>query len=719
MFQKDDPTFVHYQQLQQSFGGNSVVILVYQDQDLRSNDGMARNRQIADLVKEIGGVKGVLSPAKLNSAVTKLQPLSLFSSEPALFQEGNEIAEGFDSLFAGYTHSRDYQRAAIVAILHRDRPPETLEKLKAFANQLSERFASAGHPVGSAVLVGEPVLVNDGFELIERDGNRLAAMTVLLLSLVVLVSLADLRFVLLLATSIVWSVLVTKASMVWLSINLSIVSSILTAIVTVIAVAATLHLGVRFRVSRARGLSQRDAAVRAFAMLTLPILWTCATDAAGFVALYASGILPVRQFGIMVAVSAIAVLVSVLLIAPAVMMLPASRLQFGLGKLVAIQEAISRRLRRSCQQITTVSIMNRGWCLGFVIVALLLALPVVGRVQTETSFLNNFREGSHVVRAYDEVETHFGGAGVWDVVVESPQEITAEYLNEVRDLERKLRRISVGGNRLTKVLSIADAEWITSKAPLTSVATPASRLSFMSLAMPSFYKALLTSPKDGKRQLRIMLRSREHVDAYNKAILIEAVESTIADHVQSDSWQAAGASKGKGHATGYYVLMARLVDQLVNDQWRCFAASGILVWVLLVFATRSLRLATMALLPNLLPVLLVLAAVGLLGFKINMGAAMIAAVSIGLSIDGSVHFLSGYQRSRRRGNRPHDSAVHAAGNVGVPVFLATVALAFGFAVLGTSEFVPTATFGLLVAATLILGTIVNLTLLPALVTWSD
>ena len=98
-----------------------------------------------------------------------------------------------------------------------------------------------------------------------------------------------------------------------------------------------------------------------------------------------------------------------------------------------------------------------------------------------------------------------------------------------------------------------------------------------------------------------------------------------------------------------------------------------------------------------------------------MGAAMIAAVSIGISIDGSVHLLLNYLLNRTHGHPVKRAVMMAAGNIGVPVLLATCALILGFGVLATSEFVPTATFGLLVAVTLALGTLVNLTLLPAFV----
>ena len=174
-----------------------------------------------------------------------------------------------------------------------------------------------------------------------------------------------------------------------------------------------------------------------------------------------------------------------------------------------------------------------------------------------------------------------------------------------------------------------------------------------------------------------------------------------------------------GAVTGYYVLTSRLVASLVGDQWRCLIVAGILVWLCIIVYTRSIPMAFAALIANLMPTALVLSFPGLIGERINMGATLIAAVSIGLSIDGSVHFLAAFNRLRARGHAVRRSAVHAAGNIGVPLLWATVALVIGFAALSTSEFVPIATFGRLVSATLAIGTLVNLTLLPVLVcAWS-
>ncbi len=718
MFDSADPTLIDYQELQRDFGGNAVIMLVYRDADLNSQAGFERNREISRRVSEIPGVQeqGILSPSLLSTAVQRISPsgfLTVLSERvPAPIRQDDPVAKGFDQLFAGYTHSSDHSRAAVVAMLQPDHPPATIEQLQQLASDLPGEYPAL---ISDVSLVGEPVLVHDGFALIERDGAKLATLTVLLLSIVVFVSLVDLRFVILTGVVIVWSITLTKAIMVWIGVSLSLVSTILTAIVTVIAVTAVLHLGVRFRIARARGYPQWRATERTIMLLALPIFWTCATDAAGFAALHWSRIVPVRQFGGMIAVASGCVCAAVVLFSPAIMMLPGWNVGEGLHRR---QRLIARWLRRRCLGLVHWFVDHRR--LGVAISAILIVVAVagIGQVETETSFLKNFRGSSPVVRAYDEVEQNFGGAGVWDVVLDAPDPLNAEYLEAVRALEVKLRGIDADGQRLTKVLSLADTDAIAARSPLLRFAPPAIRLSAMQLTMPVFFDALLAQ-RPQHHKLRIMLRSQEHLGADQKALLIDQVERTVVAHTSSDDWQALVVDGEPGKVTGYYVMMARLVSHLISDQWRCFLASGLLVWALLLAATRSFRLATAALLPNLLPVLVVLSGVGLLGGKINMGAAMIAAVSIGLSIDSSVHFLASYQRHRKRGHPADRSAIHAAGNIGVPVLLATIALVIGFSVLATSEFVPTATFGLLVAATMSAGTVINLTLLPSFIAWAD
>ena len=723
MFDPADSTLLDYQQLQKAFGGNAVAILVYQDTDLLSKKGFARSRSISQRVANIPGVDEVLSPAILSDLVSKTRPLDLFtrfsSDTPPLMRKNDKVAKGIDDLFSGYTHSRDHSRAAVVAMLDPNHPPQTIDDIQAIGKSLPKEFKES---ISNVALVGEPVLVHDGFALIERDGAKLAMLTVVLLSIVVLISLMDLRFVLMMFVIICWSITITKAMMVLLSISMTLVSSILTAIVTVIAVTAVLHLGVRYRIARNRGYDSVLATRRSISLLLQPIFWTCATDAAGFAALQWSRIMPVRHFGLMVAISAVCVFVAVLLFAPSIMVLP----NWKAGtKIHQGQRIYARRLRRGCLRLAVFFVGHKRLGVAITLALIIVSSLGIWRTRTETSFLKNFREESEIVMDYEQVERSFGGAGIWDIIVDAPQKLSKRYLAKVSALQDDLRAIKADGASLSKVISVADAVEIVGKSPTLRYVGPSLRLDGMRIVMPLFVDALITPPESdsSSRQLRIMLRSREHLSADQKNALIAAVEQVVQRHTTDTQWRElmkdVQPPAQAGKVTGYYVMMSRLVSQMLRDQWRCFAASSVLVWILLILATRSIRLATAALLPNLLPVFFVLAVVGLTGGKINMGAAMIAAVSIGLTIDGSVHFLASYRRHRIADHNPGLSASHAAGNVGVPVMLATIALVIGFSILATSDFIPTATFGLLIAVTLAAGTATNLTLLPAFVSRVD
>ena len=440
MFAPDDPTYLDYQELQTAFGGNAVAIMVYRDSDLMSTEGFARSQAISEQVAAIDAVEGVLSPAILSDLVAKLRPAGILTGfkvdTPALMRRRDIVARGIDHLFSGYTHSSDHSRAAVVAMLNPNHPPETIEEIRKVGAALTDQH----NAISEVALVGEPILVNDGYDLIERDGAQLATWTVVLLSVVVLIALVDLRFILLTATMIVWTITMTKAILFWTGVSLSMVSTILTAIVTVIVVAAVLHLGVRYRISRARGFNQCDSATRAMALLLLPILWTCATDAAGFAALHWSRIQPVQQFGAMIAVSAVCAFVSMLLLAPASMMLP----NWGAGSRLHIaQRAIARRLRRVCLRIASWCVAQQRLWIVLTIVMIGISLVGVWNTETETSFLKNFRSDSKIVVDYNKVESSFGGAGVWDIVVDAPDKLSKSYLAKVIALEKELRDLDV------------------------------------------------------------------------------------------------------------------------------------------------------------------------------------------------------------------------------------------------------------------------------------
>ncbi len=264
---------------------------------------------------------------------------------------------------------------------------------------------------------------------------------------------------------------------------------------------------------------------------------------------------------------------------------------------------------------------------------------------------------------------------------------------------------------LTKVLSVYDAVDAAtlgnlSLIPLASLRDRAVRqaLAQMEAQMPEFYRALVTrDPRDpGRSLVRVMLRSRERQESAAKQRLIADVE------------QASRSAFGETEVTGFFVLLTNLIQSTTRDQWLTFGLStgGILLMMLCAF--RSPVLAVVAIVPNTLPVFMVSGLLGWLGLKINMGSAMIAAASMGLSVDSSAHYITAYRELRAGGLGVHEALAAANHSVGRAMIFSTFALVVGFMALCWSEFVPTIYFGALMGLTMLGGMFGNLVVLPLL-----
>ena len=115
-----------------------------------------------------------------------------------------------------------------------------------------------------------------------------------------------------------------------------------------------------------------------------------------------------------------------------------------------------------------------------------------------------------------------------------------------------------------------------------------------------------------------------------------------------------------------------------------------------------------------IPIAIVLGLLGWVGIKLNMGAAMIAAVSLGLSIDSSIHYIWLFRRSLGQTADVSQAILYAQQRVGRAALLSTVALVVGFSSLALSEFIPTVYFGVLVCLSMLGGLLGNLVVLPIL-----
>jgi uncharacterized protein len=689
-FAPEDPLLQEYLASKRRFGGDEFVLVAYSPQHpdgepgpvhVTSNAILEENAAFAAALSQLPGVNSA-STQSLKKMIKlpksgfglELNPRIRRLVNVAILKQARGILVGGEN---------DETLAIVLRLLPAEQAPiprrDTIRQIRELAARHQPR----------TYVAGEPVQVQDMFLYVEQDSRILGVTSTSLLMLIIMLMFRSLRWMILPLLVVQPALLWTKGLLSLTGMKLSMVTSMLTSLTTICGVAVVMHIAVEYRETRLQ-LSRVDAFRHVFHKLAIPVFWVVVTTAIGFGSLMTSDITPVRSFGLMLTVSSMLVLVACFAFLPAGILLGKRDAdpQVGRG-----EERLVRGLERLFDTVT-----RRRWT-SLVLLLVLTGLACVGIqfVRVETDFSQNFRQHSPIVQAIDYFETRFGGVGTWEVNFSAPAVLEEDYIDRVRHLAEQLRELGEASDRgqgadLTKVVALSD---------IPRVLSPdlQERLDIMRQMQPEF-ESTLYNAREGR--MRIMLRSRERQQAGVKLKLIQQVRA-LARETFPDA-----------EVTGLYVLLANVIQSLLRDQLVSFGLSLVLMVVSVWIPFRRMSWALIAMVPNVLPTLWLIGGMGWLGLPINIGTAMIASVSLGLTIDASIHYLAGYRHALQAGQTHRQALREASTKIGQALVLSNAALVLGFSVLALSNFIPLVYFGLLVSFTMVSGLLGNLVLLPSM-----
>lgn len=701
LFPPDDPVLVDYQRSLESFGGAELVVVTYTDSELLTAEGLGRLKELGDSFKDLDRL-GVTAVASLADARWPLAPLdkrSLLEQisdgdlEPDQLRETLLKTELYRNLLLG----ADGQTAAISLVL---RPKRNDLERKDLIAAIRQRAAKS--PL-RAYVAGGPMLTHDASVFVDEDSRTLGWVSTVALLIVLGVLFRKFRWVVM-PLAVVHITLIWTKALLWLfEAQLSMVSSTLTALVTVVGVASVVQVTARYREEREKA-DVREALLRTMTAAGPAVFWASLTTAAGFASLLITSIVPVHNFALMLSTASTLVFVTTAVLVPALVLFGQRPSDPGAAPGErAIEHALEATMDWS---------LRRPWQVGIVVIAL-LAVTVAGifRIRAETDFTRNFRRSSEVVAAYDFVEQRLGGVGAFELSFAAPQEITVEYVERLRELESKLRENA----ELTSVVGLVDVLDVLDNDPKVKAAKQffgdkaalPLKLAGLEQQLPEFVTMFWTK-KGPEPEMRILLRAREQASSEVKNRLIAAVQGT------GREWREDAGESPTVRVTGVYTLLNHLVSGLMADQLNTFLLASGSVFAIMCLALRSIRLGIVGLVPKVGPILMVLGAMGWLDVPIDMGTPMIASVSVGISVGFSIHYLYRFRQERAAGASLDEALRATHRRVGGAMVFSNLALVVGFAVLALSNFIPTVHFSLLAAVALVGGLAGNLLVLPLL-----
>ena len=699
-----DPDLAFYRETIERFGGDR---LVYLSVDF-GGDGVfsvGSLRRLDEVTRAVAGVEGVARVTSLASTDAILDRDGWVESGPLMVEPPSTVGEVerieekvFASSLLPWFVSPDRGSALVVIEVDPELGPVELNRTVVAIHGALER-PPGGDPSGYA-LAGNPVFAEAIDRLNARDQKLFSG---LMLALVLISSALWLRR-LTLALLVVAVVLVTVTWTTGLLVASGHQSNWVVAIVSpllfLIGVASAIHVLSYYRDVLPGATSRREAVAETLQRVAVPCLFTSLTTAVGFAALMANQIGPIQVFGGFASIGVLLAFVATLLVVPAGLSLRRKR-----------DGKKARRGTREGRALHRLTFLDRlaqehpGIVLAASAVVALAVIAGVHGLRVETNNLEYFRQDTPVVRHSLSIEETYGGSAPLDVVVDTgrpdgviePELLTALVAFQDRleaipgvargislaDLTRDLHHAMAGADRTTDLpddLAMVDQLLLLPDAGMVGRIVDTERRT--TRVATRFAGATL-----GLKQSRELLAQVQH---------------------------AADETLGEGaRLTGSSLLFIRMDRYLVTGQVRSLAIVLVLLLVIMTGLYRSLRMGLLAMIPNVLPIAMMLGLMGWLDVPLDGLTAMIACIAIGIGVDDTIHYL--HHLRHELGGAPDLSTAmsRTLAVVGRPIVFTSVVLTAGFGVFCFSDFLGTRNFGLLTGLTVMVALAADLLVLPA------
>ncbi len=506
---------------------------------------------------------------------------------------------------------------------------------------------------------------------------------------------------------IVFSILASVGLGGWVGLPFSPPIAPAPTIVLMIVVANCVHLLVALQQRLHAGESKHDAIVESVRLNLHPVFLASLTTALGFLSMNFSEVPPYRDLGNFVAFGIGASFVLSVTFLPALL------------SLLPIRAPKERQLPGpSMHRLADTVLRHRkpilwGWLA--IVAAMLLAIP---RNELNDVLVHFFDESVEFRQDTDFMDAHLSG----NTLLEYSLEATAEggvtdpaFLAEVSDFadwyreQPPVRHVSVITDTFRQLNKSMHGDDPAAYRIPESQELAAQYLVLYELSLPQGLD--LNNQIDRSRSATRMTISAETLDSQELLALNARAEAWLTEHAPHVS---------SVNSTGPAALFAYIGQRNIRAMLIGTVVVLVAISAILLFALRSLRLGLISILPNLIPAVLGFGVWGLTVGQVGLSLSVVVAMTVGIVVDDTVHFLSKFRRARLEyGQSPEEAVRYAFDTAGRALITTTVVLVAGFLILVFSPFVPTAQVGVLTAVIIASALVADLSLLPALLTATD
>jgi len=739
-----DPDLAYLKEVTERYGSKEFLILTYTPKEGMISDTSVNNLlSLKYKIQSLDWVDSVITlldiPLLDNSDAPLQERLESFKT---LKDEEVDKARGFKEIlnspvFRNFVISEDGKTSGIIVNIKPNKEIEDIqnkskEELEAYKDLIKKQnhenileirdVIKSYENTGKIFLGGIPMIADDMMSFIKSDIIVFGLGVLLFIIATLWFVFRKLIWIIVPISSCFFSVVIMMGLLGLLGWKVTVISSNFIALMLILTMAMNIHISTRFLQLKNEFPNKDNLEILSVTTgkMFWPILYTVLTTIFAFLSLIFSGIKPIIDFGWMMTFGLITSFIITFTLLPTL-------LNFAPSKNISIKKEESSKITSFFSQVSQ---SNRNVVLITTAVVIILSVIGISRLEVENSFINYFNKNTEIYKGMKLIDEELGGTTPLEVILKFPnkENVKSEEDDDFEEWEDndssndekywftkdKIDKITIIHNYLDglpeigKVLSFSSiidvATQLNNNKPLGTL-----EMGVLYSKIPQSIKSEIIDPyisiKDN--EARISLRIIDSQENLRRNDLIKKINYDLKNEFNLD--------ESEYKLAGVLILFNNLLQSLFKSQILTLGLVMIGILAMFIVLFRNIKLALIGVVPNFIAAFFILGIIGLLGIPLDMMTITIAAITIGIAVDNSIHYIYRFKEEFKKIKNYEKTMNECHATVGVAILNTSITIVFGFSILVLSKFIPTIYFGLFTGLAMLLAMISVLTLLPSLI----
>ena len=740
-----DPDLEYLREITERYGSKEFLVLTY-----TPNEPMVSDTSINNLLS----LKYKIQSLDWVHSVITLLDIPLLSNSDAPLQER---LEGFKTLkdedvnrergfkeilespvFRNFVISIDGKTSGIIVNIKKNNKLDNVNgKSKEEIEEIKDEIKKQNHQnileirdviksyenVGKIYLGGIPMIADDMMTFIKSDIIVFGIGVLLFIIATLWFVFRKIIWIIVPISSCFFSVLIMMGLLGILGWKVTVISSNFIALMLILTMAMNIHMSTRFLQLRKEFEEKTSYEILSLTTgkMFWPILYTVLTTIFAFLSLIFSEIKPIIDFGWMMTFGLITSFLITFTLLPTL-------LSFVPNNNVSIKEDKDSKITNF---LRNVSLNNKNSIFMITIAIIISSIIGISKLEVENSFINYFDKDTEIYKGMKLIDEELGGTTPLEVIIKFPKKEVTEKDEDSDDFEDwgeeedsndekywftkdKIDKIKSVHNYLD---SLPEVGKVLSFSSIIDVATQLNNNQPLgTLEMGVLYSKI---PENIKTEIIDPYISIENNEARINLRIIDSQEdlrrNDLINKINNDLINKIGLDKNEFKLAGVLILFNNLLQSLFKSQILTLGIVMIGIFGMFLVLFRNIKLSLIGVVPNFIAAFFILGIIGLLEIPLDMMTITIAAITIGIAVDNSIHYIYRFKEEFHRIKNYEKTLSTCHSTVGVAILNTSITIVFGFSILVLSKFIPTIYFGVFTGLAMLLAMISVLTLLPSLI----